>query len=129
MFKLIKILNSHTNAPDLMTVKTNASEKIVPGDALFCYNGEATACPETMTPTYIAAGYSKGGSVLVFAVNSEMVFETTHTGSGTPSIGGRFLIGMDASGASNTIGDDEMNGPIIIHDTKGKKPLIRFLYV
>ena len=119
MFKLIKIQNSGVNVPEPQKFDKPAALKIKIGDALIIDNGGVVSCPPTTAPTHIAfsAGKYNEFEVFAYAINENMIFETTV--SEDPSslmIGEKVTIGKDLDGSSANVTSNTSSGVATIVD-------------
>lgn len=124
MFKLIKILNSGVNVPETVKLPKSASASIKLGSALTLIDGEVTSCSATSAPQYIAAQNAKIGedSVLCYAVNENMIFETVFNASPDGVLlGHKVTLGTDADGATVCVTANTASGVATVTDLMGAK--------
>lgn len=125
MFKLIKILNSGVNVPELCRLpKDGGSIKM--GAALILNAGAVTSCPATSKPQYIAAqdANTEQSSVVCYPVAENMLFETKITAD--PSslvIGNAVTLAADDDGETVYVSATTTSGIATVTDlslTKAK---------
>ena len=77
MFDLKKILNGRMNVPEPEIHIAGENAVITPGMALTLAGGKLSKCAAMAKPTHISIGSgATDEKVAVFAVNSDMIFET-----------------------------------------------------
>ena len=119
MFKLIKIVNSGVNVPEPIKLRKSNSLNVKAGTALTISGGYVTMCTSTATPTYISlenAGTNKD-SVYCYAVNGNMLFETTVSAKPTSlSVGDKVTLGSDAESNTSNVTATTSSGVATIVD-------------
>ena len=122
MFKLIKILNSGVNVPEISKLEKPSSLKIKRGSALILNGGLAANCSETQAPAYIAISDADNGTeeVVCHAVNSDMLFETTVNASPEALlIGNKVTLGKDSDSNICCVSATTASGVATIVDLMG----------
>ena len=78
MFKLIKILNSGVNVPDIITYPKDPNENIIAGPPMQIRDGSLVNCPENQVPLYMSVEDAVNGETTIdcYQIDSNMIFET-----------------------------------------------------
>ena len=122
MFRLIKIVNSGVNVPEIFKIPKSTSLKVKVGTALTVSGGYAAMCTSTATPTHIAAenaGADKD-TVFCYAVNGNMLFETTVSAKPTSlALGDKVTLGSDADSCTVNVTATTTSGVATIVDLMG----------
>lgn len=134
MFKLIKILNSGINVPEVVRLKASAQKSYLAGEALVLSGGTAVAAGATVKPTFIAAANApKGASeIAAYPVSSDMIFECTVSAAPTSlSRGSVVTLKLDADSRAIGVSTTTESGVATVYDTLGAKAagdklLVRF---
>ena len=124
MFKLIKILNSGVNVPEPVRLPKSETASIKLGSALVLTDGEVASCSPTAVPEYVAAQNARSGesSVLCYAVNENMIFETVFSTSPDGiALGQKVTLGTDADGAAVCVTSTTSSGVATVIDLMGAK--------
>ena len=134
MFKLIKILNSGINVPEVVKLKANTAKSYLMGEALVLSGGTAIAAGATVKPTFIAAANAPKGSseIAAYPISSDMVFECTVGAAPTAlSRGSVVTLKTDAESRAMGVSATTEGGVATVYDTlsakaAGDKLLVRF---
>lgn len=119
MFRLIKIVNSGVNVPEIIKLPKPASLNVKAGTALTLSGGYVAMCTSTAAPTYIAAenADSSKDSVFCYAVNGNMLFETTFSAKPTSlAIGDKVTLGSDSNSCTVNVTATTTSGVATIVD-------------
>ena len=90
MFKLVKILNSSCNQPELIRIPGQPGVDYVKGNPMIIVSGILTAVACDAVPTYMTVETKtvmrEGETVLCYAITPDMVFETESCETPTPDM-------------------------------------------
>lgn len=134
MFKLIKILNSGINVPEVVKLKASATKSYVAGEALVLSSGVAVSSGATTKPTFIAAANAPEGAtdIAAYPISPDMIFECTVSAAPTSlACGSVVTLTLDADSRAVGVSATSENGVATVYDTLGAKTagdklLVRF---
>ena len=134
MFKLIKILNSGINVPEVVKLKASTSKSYVAGEALVLSSGIAVSAGATTKPTFIAAASAPKGTaeIAAYPISADMIFECTVSAAPTSlSRGSVVTLKLDTDSRAVGVSATTENGVATVYDTlnakaAGDKLLVRF---
>lgn len=124
MFKLIKIVNSGVNVPEIIKLPKSSSLNIKMGSALTLSGGYASMCTATASPTHIAAenADTTKDSVSCYEVNSNMLFETVFSAAPTSlTLGDKVTLATDANNCTVKVSATTTSGVATIVDLMNAK--------
>ena len=122
MFKLIKIQNSGVNVPEPMLLGKPATLVVKTGEALIISDGLLAKCPATTIPTHVSLSNGAYGDtdVIVFEVNSNMIFETTvNADPSMLDVGAKVTIANAPDGSATRVSATTTAGVATIVDLMG----------
>ena len=125
MFKLIKILNSGTNVPEIIKLRKRTDCEIDTGVGVDVdADGYAINGSIENRPRFISAcrANESDSSVSCYKVSSDMIFETTISGS-PEELGVGMLISTeyDLNGAQGRVTNSSVPGHATLYDLMGAK--------
>ena len=123
MFDLKKILNGRMNVPEPEIHIAGENAVITPGMALTLAGGKLSKCAAMAKPTHISIGSgATDEKVAVFAVNSDMIFETEIPEELEAKEGDKLTLATDALGVTKTT----TSGVAVIVAIESDRLLVRF---
>ena len=134
MFKLIKILNSGINVPEVVKLKASTTKSYLAGEALVLSGGTAVSASATTKPTFIAAANAPKGvsEIAAYPISTDMIFECTVSATPTSlSRGSVVTLKIDADSRAMGVSATTESGVATVYDTlnakaAGDKLLVRF---
>ena len=124
MFKLIKIVNSGVNVPEIIKLPKSTSLTVKMGSALTLSGGNVTMCSPTSVPTHIAAedADASKNSVFCYAVCGNMLFETVFSASpASLALGDKVTLATDSSSCTGKVSATTASGVATIVDLMNAK--------
>ena len=126
MFKLKKIINSGTSAPEPIRLPKKTNTTLHPGELLRISMNKLAPCTSTDYPDFVSLGTYSGDEVVCFAVTEDMLFECEcHDKTNTPRIGEQYDIYCDDYTALE-LGNLNSEGAATILGVNGNTITVRF---
>ncbi|MBQ8720374.1 MAG: hypothetical protein IJY65_05015 [Clostridia bacterium] len=123
MFKLIKILNSGINVPELERIPAASGVSYTVGMAINASDGSAANCTATVAPTHISAQKLAAGEkeyVLCYPISRDMLFEAPVTASpASLAVGSKLTLALDESGRAYGVTATTTSGVATVVDLCG----------
>ena len=126
MFKLKRIINSGTSAPEPIRLPKKTNTTFHPGELLRLGVNGLTACAYIDYPDFISLGTYSGDEAVCFAVTEDMLFECEcHDKTNTPRIGEQYDIYCDDYTALE-LGNLNSEGAATILGVNGNTITVKF---